>query len=221
MFGRHTLRTPLRFGVATLVGALAADLAETLIDPANSGNATKIYDAAQNHHSAMVVSAALLLLSSVGIVPGVFWIVRSLDGRARVLGGFAQSFALLGAIGHGAMAGAYLLWASIPGSGPSRTELIGVIDHMNSSRALALIFPLFIAFPLALLATYVGAVKARRAPRWVLAAAVVALGCAIGQPVSDRFAASAALISLIAAAAGLARPVRLGIEAPELAPQGA
>jgi len=107
-------------------------------------------------------------------------------------------------IGHGALAGAYLLWASVPGSGASRAQLIHVIDHMNSSPALALIFPLFIAFPVALLATYVAAVQAHRAPRWVLAAAAAALACAIVQPLSDRVGASAALVCLIAAT-GLAR----------------
>jgi hypothetical protein len=222
MFGRHTLRTPLRFGIATLVGALAADLAETLIDPANSGNATKIYDAAQNHHSAMVVSAALLLLSSVALVPGVIGVVRSFGGRARVLGRVAQSCALLGAIGHGALAAAYLLWASIPGSGADRAQLIHLIDHMNSSPALALIFPLFIAFPVALLATNVAAVQARRAPRWVLVTAAGALALAIAHPVSDRVATSAALVCLIAAAGGVARrTVRLGVEPAQLAPQRA
>ena len=184
---------------------MGADLVETLIDPANSGNAAKVYDAALHHHGAMVLSAALLLLSSVAIVPGVLGIVRSLDGRARVLGRIAQAFALLGGIGHGALAGVYLLWASMPGSGASRAQLIHVIDHMNNAPALAMIFPLFVAFPISLLATYVAAIQARRAPRWVLVAAAAAVGCAIGNPVSDRVATSAALVCLIAAAAGLAR----------------
>lgn len=144
MNGRQTRRDPLRLGIAALVAAMAADLAETLVDPAGSGDATRIYDAALHHHGAMVLSAALLLLSSAAIVPGVLGIVRSLGGRARVIGGIAQAFALLGAIGHGALAGAYLLWASIPGSGASRAQLIQVIDHMNNAPALALIFPLFI-----------------------------------------------------------------------------
>jgi uncharacterized membrane protein HdeD (DUF308 family) len=221
MFGRHTLRSPLRWGIAALVGAMAADLTETVVDPANSGNATRIYDAALNHHSAMVVSAALLLLSSVAIVPGVIGVVRSFDGRARVLGRIAQTFALLGAIGHGALAGVYLLWASMPGSGANRAQLIHLIDHVNSAPALALIFPLFIAFPVALLATYVAAVQARRAPRWVLVTAVGALTVAVAHPVSDRVATSAALVCLIAAAVGVAaRPVRRrtgsALEAAEL-----
>ena len=205
MNGRYTHRNPLRVGIAALVAAMVADLAETLVDPANSGNATKIYDAALDHHGAMVLSAGLLLLSSVAIVPGVLGIVRALDGRARALGRIAETFALFGAIGHGALAGVYLLWASVPSSGAGRAQLIHVIDHMNNAPALAMIFPLLIAFPIALLATYVAAVQAKRAPKWVLAAAVAALGCAIGSPVSDRFATSAALVCLIVAAAGLAR----------------
>jgi hypothetical protein len=204
MDGRHMLRNPLHWGVAGLVGAMAADLAETVVDPANSGDATRIYDAALHHHAAMVVSAALLLLSSAALVPGVIGIVRSFRGRARILARIAQTFALLGAIGHGALAGVYLLWASIPGSGEDRAQLIHLIDHMNGSPALALIFPLFIAFPVALLATVIGAAQARRAPRWVPAAAIGAVAFAVAHPVSDRFATSAALVCLIVAAAGVA-----------------
>ncbi|HST19061.1 MAG TPA: hypothetical protein VLK36_15455 [Gaiellaceae bacterium] len=197
----------LGWAVAALVGAMAADLAETLVDPANSGNATTIYDAALRSHGAMALSAGLLLLSSVLIVPGVIGVVRSLGGRALWFGRAAQAFALLGAIGHGALAGVYLMWASIPGGEASRAQLISVIERMNNSPSLVMIFPLFIAFPVALLTTYGAAVRARRAPRWVLGAAAAALVLVVAHPVSDRFSTSAALVCLIAAALTLvARP---------------
>ncbi len=192
------------WAIAALVGAMVADLAETIIDPANSGDATKIYDAALDQHGRMVLSAGLLVVSSALIVPGVNGIVGSLGGRARRLGRAARVFALLGAIGHGALAGVYLLWASIPGDGESRAQLIDVIDRVNSSPSLALIFPLFIAFPVALLATFGAVVKAGRAPTWVLGAAAAALVLAVAHPVSDRFSTSAALACLIAAALGVA-----------------
>jgi hypothetical protein len=193
-----------QLAAAVLVGAMLADLAETLIDPANSGDATRIYDAALSQHGRMVVSAALLLLSSALIVPGVNGIVGSLRGGARTLGRAARTLALLGAIGHGALAGVYLLWASVPGDGATRAQLIHLIDRIDSSPSLVLIFPLFIAFPAALLATFAAAVRADRAPRWVLGAGRAALALAIAQPVSDRIGTSAALVCLIAAAAGVA-----------------
>lgn len=190
--------------IAALVGAMVADLAETIVDPANSGDATRIYDAALDHHGQMVLCAGLLLVSSVLIVPGVNGIVGSLDGRAVWLGGVARAFALLGAIGHGALAGVYLLWASIPGDGATRVQLIHVIGRLNDSPSLVLIFPLFIAFPVALLATFGAAVRAGRAPRWVLGAAAAAPALAVAHPLSDRFSTSAALVCLIAAAVGVA-----------------
>ena len=193
----------LRWGVAALAGAMTADLAETLVDPANSGNAGKIYDAALRHHGAMVLSAGLLLLSSVLIVPGVFGIVRTFDARGRWLGRAARTFALLGAIGHGALAGVYLLWASIPGADASRAQLVALIDRIDSSHSLVLIFPLFIAFPIALVITFAAAVRAGRAPVWVLGLAAAAPVLAIVDPVSDRFATSAALVCLLTAAATL------------------
>ena len=73
------------WAIAALVGAMVADLAETIIDPANSGNATKIYDAALDQHGRMVLSAGLLLASSVLIVPGVNGIsIADSDGRPRL-----------------------------------------------------------------------------------------------------------------------------------------
>lgn len=203
MNGNKQYGSRLRWGVAALAGAMAADLAETLVDPANSGNATKIYDASLHHHGAMVLSAGFLLLSSVLIVPGVIGIVRSFEGRARWLGRAAQTFALLGAIGHGALAGAYLMWAAMPGGAASRAQMVDAIDRMSNSHALVMIFPLFMAFPVALLTTFTAAVRAGKAPKWVLGTAAAALAFAIAHPVSDRFATAAALLCLIAAAGGL------------------
>ncbi len=207
MQGSNRRDWSIRWAAAALVAAMLADLAETLLDPANSGNATKIYDAAAAHHGRMVLSAALLLASSALLVPGVFGIVRRLDGRACRFGAAARVFGVAGAIGHGALAGVYLIWASIPGDGATRSQLIHVIDRVDSAPSLALIFPLFIAFPVALLTTYAAAVRARHASRWVLGAAAAALAFALAHPVSDRFSTSAALVCLITAAFALrARP---------------
>lgn len=203
MHGSKQYGSRLRWGVAALAGAMAADLAETLVDPANSGNATKIYDASLHHHGAMVLSAGFLLLSSVLIVPGVIGVVRSFEGRARWLGRAAQTFALLGAIGHGALAGAYLMWAAMPGGNANRPQMIDSIDRMSNSHALVLIFPLFMAFPVALLATFAAAVRAGKAPKWVLGIAAASLAFAIADPVSDRFATAAALLCMMAAAGAL------------------
>ena len=79
-----------------------------------------------------------------------------------------------------------------------------MIERLNDSPSLVLIFPLFIAFPVALLATFGAAVKAGRAPKWVLGAAAAALALAIAHPISDRFSTSAALLCLITAAVGVA-----------------
>jgi hypothetical protein len=74
---------------------------------------------------------------------------------------------------------------------------------MSNSHALVMIFPLFMAFPVALLTTFAAAVRAGKAPKWVLGIAAAALAFAIADPVSDRFATAAALLCLIAAAGAL------------------
>src|SRR5690349_21724274 len=59
----------VRWPLAALFGALLADLAETLVDPANSGASAKVYAAAAQHETRMIASAICLLLSSVFTVP--------------------------------------------------------------------------------------------------------------------------------------------------------
>src|SRR5262245_26952288 len=107
----------MRLGVLVLIGALLADLAETLVDPANTDNEQKLFDAAANHADRMVLSAICLLLSSVLIVPGVWWTARGITERGRGFGKAAAVLALLGALGHAGLATFYLILEQMPNGG--------------------------------------------------------------------------------------------------------
>ena len=170
-------KTATRWAAAALTCAIVADLAEDLIDPANSGSATKVYAAASLHHGRLIASAFLVLATAVFIVPGVFGLVRLVDDRGRRFGRLAATLALLGALGHAALAAVYLVWAAIPSSGMSRTDLVELIDRINGSGWLAAFAPLFFAFPLSLVALFVALSRARVAPTWNPGADAGRAGC--------------------------------------------
>src|SRR5438067_2043904 len=145
--------TGLLLGAAALIGAMAADFAETFVDPANTGEATKFYAAATTHHDRMVASAMLLLASALLLVPGVFAIARTVRPRGRALATAGSVLALLGGAGHVALATFYLVFATIPSSGQPRGQAVALLGHILNSTEAKLLVPLAIAFPLAILAT--------------------------------------------------------------------
>jgi len=214
----YTLRT-MRWPLAALFGALLADLAETLVDPANSGASAKVYAAAAQHETRMIASAIFLLLSSLFIVPAVFGLTRPLVARGRVFGRVACGFALLGAMGHAALSMLYLVWIQLPKGGADRAEMLALLDRITSAGPTAIVMPLLIAFPFAFLALFGTLVRARVVTKWVLAPVVAAPLCAIFVPGPDAAATSAALGCFLVAAAWLA--VALVAPARRSAPTGA
>ena len=144
----------VRWPLVALFGALLADLAETLVDPANSGASAKVYTAATQHETRMIASALCLLLSIAFIVPAVSGLTRVLVARGRVLGRVAACFALLGAIGHAALSMLYLVWIQLPKGGADKAEMLALLDRITNAGPTAIVVPLLIAFPLAFLALY-------------------------------------------------------------------
>src|SRR5439155_1082649 len=121
------------WAVAAVAAAIVLDLAEDLIDPANTGTAAKVFEAASQQHGRMNASAFLLLATALCVVPGVAGLAALPAGRGRRLGWVAAALALLGGLGHAALAAMYLVWAAIPGTGATQAQLIEVVDRINSS----------------------------------------------------------------------------------------
>lgn len=192
------------WAIATLAGAMLADLAETLVDPANTDKASKFYAAAAHHHGRMLASAVLLVVSALLIVAGVSGITRSLRARGRRLSISAYVLSLLGGAGHVALAAFYLVFSTLPTSGLAVAQNIGVVDHIVKSHEAELLAPLAIAFPLAILATFLACVRGRLMTRWALVPIVLAPVAAVGLQGSDELATSLALGLFLVAAALLA-----------------
>lgn len=205
MLGTDLTPRALRWSLAALFAALLADFLEFVVDPASSGDGAKVVAAATEHHSRMVLAAILLLASAAFIVPAIFGLVRLLGRRGRSLGRIAMVLALLGALGHAALAAIYLLWSSMPAGTEANAALIAAIDRANDAGATAVLAPLIIAFPVSLVVFFAAMVRGAVVPRWVLAPALAAPVCAI-----VLHSTVAALVLLLVATCALAAAVLRG-----------
>jgi hypothetical protein len=189
---------PVRWAFVALFGAIMADLAETLVDPANSGATATVFAAADRHGTRMLASAVLLLLTAL-IVPAVWGLTRPLVRRGRVLARISACLALLGALGHAALSMLYLVWLQVPRGDADREQMLALLDRINTSGSTAIVFPLLIAFPLSILALFAALVRAGVASRLVLAPVGAALVCAIAVPGAIPSTGGALVLLLLAA----------------------
>jgi len=192
-------------GVAALIAAMVADLVQTVVDPANSDKASKLYAASSHHHGRMVAAAILLLASAFLLVPGVFAVTRTLRTRGRRIGAAGAALAVLGAAGHVALATFYVVFATIPGSSLPAAQGVELLDHITHSREALVVAPLAIAFPLAILATLIATVRAGLVGRRLLVPLVAAPVVGIVAPGPDALKTCGALVLFLAAAAVLLR----------------
>ena len=194
--------------IGALIGAMIADLVETAVDPANSGDGASFFAAAAHHHDRMVASAVLLLASGLLLVPGVLGIARMLRARGRRLGLGGAGLALLGGAGHVALAAVYLVFATIPTAGLPPAHAVALIDHIVNSGDVMLLAPLAIAFPLAILVTLIATVRGGLvAPRMLLLIAAAPVAAAVA-PGPDAVKTSCALILFLGAGAAVFHAAR-------------
>lgn len=202
-----------RWSAIALIATVIADLAEHLIDPASSGNAADIFGAASQHHGRMIGSAALLLATSLLIVPAVFGLVRTLGDRGRRIGRAAAVLGLMGGLGHAALAALYLAWAAMPSASANPDQMIALVERVNDAASLALVAPLIVAFPLSLVVLLIALVRGDVAPRWVVAPTLAA-------PVAGIAGGSTgiALVCFLIAGCGLAARVFGAQATPDSSP---
>lgn len=193
-----------RWSAVALVAAIVADLAETLVDPANSDDSTKLFDAASQHPGRMIASAYLLLATSLLIVPGVFGLVRTLADRGRRIGRVASCLALFGALGHAALAMLYLVWVQAPKGGSDPEQMVALFNRITDAGPTMVMLPLIVAFPFSLLLLFVAMIRARVIPRWVLLPVAAAPVAAMAAPGGTVVATGTALILMLLAAGILA-----------------
>ncbi|MFL5865745.1 MAG: hypothetical protein ACJ766_01440 [Thermoleophilaceae bacterium] len=204
----------IRWGAFALIGAIGADLAEELVDPANSDKASKIYDAAANHSGRIAIAAVLLLLSAAFIVPGVWGLVSLLDQRGRGAGRVAAVLALMGAMGHSALGGIYLFWTELAKDGANRGQMVALVKRFNDSGLVAIMAPLLIAFAFTFLVLTIAMYRAHVVSVWALVLVLVGLVVYAAEPLSTLASGAISMACVLGAscliAAGALRELRNG-----------
>jgi hypothetical protein len=168
MFRSNFSRRPIVWSLAALFGALLADLAENFIDPLGSGDGADVIAGVTEHHGRTVLSAILLLASAAFLAPAVFRLARLVEHRGRRIGRAATVLALLGALGHAALGGIYLFWAAMPTETGSNATLVAAVDRATEAGSMAILAPLLLAFPISVVVFFIGTVRGRLVPVWLL-----------------------------------------------------
>ena len=124
-----------------------------------------------------------------------------MTGRGGRVAKAAIGLSFLGALGHTALGTAYLAFAAMPGDGTHEAQVVATLERTMGSPSLAPLAIGFIAFPLALIATFSALIRARVAPRWVLAPVVAAPVAAVAAPGGEVVGTSVALVLFLLSAA--------------------
>lgn len=120
------------------------------IDPAVGGTGEVMYTAATEHRAALTLSAALLFISGVLMVPAVMAILRQARDRGGALANIGAVLGVLGGLGHVAIAMFYLFALALPGG--DRAQMESYVERVNASPAVgAVAFPLILCFGLGVL----------------------------------------------------------------------
>lgn len=73
-----------------------------------------------------------LLLATAAIVPGVFWLTRGIHERGRVAARVACVLAVMGALGHAALAAFYLVVEQTPKGGADARQMMDLLDRATT-----------------------------------------------------------------------------------------
>ena len=117
-----------------LIGFSALLLVEDRLDPTSG---VSFYEAATTRPGLLTASALSLLGSAVLTVPAIAGIISSARDRGAVLARVGGLFALLGALGHTALAVVYLMMRSLTGG--DRAQMVAFEDRINADTSLGII----------------------------------------------------------------------------------
>lgn len=153
-----------------------------LLDPVGEGSPENLLSAATSNPGGMTTSSLLLLVSSILLIPAVVLIVRLTPGRGA---GFANAGAVLlvmGAIGHAMAATFFLVVSALPGAGFDQSELMSLLQHLDSSPSLGISFLFIVSFGFGILFAFIGLKRAKVVPLWVLGAVIAAFLMEVAAP---------------------------------------
>ena len=147
-----TTRRIQRYAVAAALAAFPALLVvQAPIDPASGGTGNVMYRAASEQAAALLLSAVLLMVSGMLMVPAVAGLLHLARGRGSTLATLAAVLGVLGGFGHFAIGMFYLVALALPGGEPG--QMAAYVDRLNVVPALtAIAFPLIMCFGLGVIA---------------------------------------------------------------------
>ncbi len=174
-------------GVSLVLFPLFLLLSEVADPVADDRGPAGVFEAAVDQHAALVGSAWLLIASSIFLVPAVFGIAHLIRTRGAWLVHFGVLFGVLGAFGH-VTAGTYYLIASATRNG-NEAEMVALMERVDSSGAIAGVFPLILSFAVGMLLLALAAWRARFASGLVPLAIVAALVLEFASPALPDVAA--------------------------------
>lgn len=122
---------------------------EAPIDPAGDGTGEMMYSAATEHAEALGLSAALLFISGILMIPAVTAILHQARDRGSALANTGAVLGVLGGLGHVAIALFYLFALALPGG--DQAQMVSYVERVNSSAVGAVAFPLILCFALGVL----------------------------------------------------------------------
>jgi len=141
-----TTRRIQHYAAAAALAAFPALLVvQAPIDPASGGTGEVMYAAASDQATALAVSAVLIMVSGILMVPAVAALVHLARGRGAALTTLAAVLGVLGGFGHFGIGMFYLVALALPGGDPE--QMMAYVDRLNALPALSTIaFPLILCF---------------------------------------------------------------------------
>jgi hypothetical protein len=122
-----------------------------------------------------VVAALLLMLSSVLFLPAFVGLIHLLRDRGVVLGHLGGGLALLGALGHIAVATHWLVYVQMTMGGADQTQMVALMNRIEGDPAWLPITPTLAGIDIGFLLLGIGLWRARVVPRWAAAGIVLAI----------------------------------------------
>lgn len=159
---------------ASLLLAPLLGLAAAVVAPPSSGNTAADLALISAHHSAFLAEAVLEAAAWIVFIPGVLGIVHLLRQRGVVLAHVGGILAVLGMISFVAESAVAQATAVLAGDAGHRALYAQAVNSMHHSPLAAFVL-LALLGEIGLILLAIAMRRARRAPRWVVAAAVIAV----------------------------------------------
>ena len=122
-----------------------------------------------------LISVVLLMLSSVLFLRAFVGLIHLLRDRGVVLGHLGGGLALLGALGHIAVATHFLVYVQMTTGGADQTQMVAIMNRIEGDPALLPIMLALAGFDIGLRLLGIGLWRARVVPRWAAAGIVLAI----------------------------------------------